>query len=129
MFGTLSDQRLTITADAPRGVDSAMSDQAPNITALLERATLSDRAAVNDLFTAVYDELRRLAATLMKQERTEHTLQPIALVYEAILRGAEDCGGVARPGRVAHDGRGGLGVCAGAAGQATRRRGRIMELS
>jgi RNA polymerase sigma-70 factor, ECF subfamily len=34
----------------------------------------------------MYDELRRLAATYMQRERTDHTLQPTALVHEAYLR-------------------------------------------
>ena len=34
----------------------------------------------------VYDELRRLAAARMRNEATEHTLQPTALVHEAYLR-------------------------------------------
>ncbi len=38
------------------------------------------------LYPLVYDELRRLAAFYMRQERTNHTLQPTALVHEAYLR-------------------------------------------
>ena len=34
----------------------------------------------------VYDELRRLAAYYMRRERSNHTLQPTALVHEAYLR-------------------------------------------
>jgi RNA polymerase sigma factor (TIGR02999 family) len=34
----------------------------------------------------VYDELRRLAASYMRRERANHTLQPTALVHEAYLR-------------------------------------------
>lgn len=34
----------------------------------------------------MYDELRRVAAHYMKRERTDHTLQPTALVNEAYLR-------------------------------------------
>ncbi len=35
---------------------------------------------------AIYDELRRLAGSYMREERAEHTLQPTALVHEAYLR-------------------------------------------
>ena len=35
---------------------------------------------------AVYDELRRIAASYMARERAEHTLQPTALVHEAFVR-------------------------------------------
>ena len=41
---------------------------------------------LENLYTQVYDELRRLAAFYMRQERTDHTLQPTALVHEAFLR-------------------------------------------
>jgi RNA polymerase sigma factor (TIGR02999 family) len=34
----------------------------------------------------VYDELRRLAGSMMRNERSGHTLQPTALVHEAYLR-------------------------------------------
>jgi RNA polymerase sigma factor (TIGR02999 family) len=34
----------------------------------------------------VYDELRRLAASYLRAERPDHTLQPTALVHEAYLR-------------------------------------------
>jgi RNA polymerase sigma-70 factor, ECF subfamily len=37
-------------------------------------------------YNLVYDELRRLAAYYMRQERSNHTLQPTALVNEAFLR-------------------------------------------
>jgi RNA polymerase sigma factor (TIGR02999 family) len=35
---------------------------------------------------AIYPELRRMAAGLMRRERSNHTLQPTALVHEACLR-------------------------------------------
>lgn len=37
-------------------------------------------------FTELYDELRRIAAAYLRQERSGHTLQPTALVHEAYLR-------------------------------------------
>lgn len=45
-----------------------------------------EKKQVEDLYTEAYAELRRLAAYYMKQERTDHTLQPTALVHEAYLR-------------------------------------------
>lgn len=48
-----------------------------------ERADDLDLAGAYDL---VYDELRRLAAYYMRRERSNHTLQPTALVNEAYLR-------------------------------------------
>lgn len=41
---------------------------------------------LDKLYTLVYNELRRLAAFYMRRERTDHTLQPTALVHEAYLR-------------------------------------------
>ena len=38
----------------------------------------------------VYDELRRIARRYMRRERPEHTLQPTALVHEALLRISRD---------------------------------------
>jgi RNA polymerase sigma factor (TIGR02999 family) len=43
-------------------------------------------ASAEQLFELVYDELRRLAQSLLRRERPEHTLQPTALVHEAFLR-------------------------------------------
>lgn len=43
-------------------------------------------AALNAWLPAVYDELRRLAAAFLRDERMGHTLQPTALVHEAYLR-------------------------------------------
>jgi len=42
--------------------------------------------ALDELFPLVYDELRRLAARALQGERSDHTLQPTALVHEAYLR-------------------------------------------
>jgi RNA polymerase sigma factor (TIGR02999 family) len=41
---------------------------------------------VDRLAPAAYDELRRLAAALMRRERPGQTLQPTALVHEAYMR-------------------------------------------
>jgi RNA polymerase sigma-70 factor (ECF subfamily) len=38
------------------------------------------------LMPLVYDELRRLARSYLRNERPDHTLQPTALVHEAYLR-------------------------------------------
>jgi RNA polymerase sigma-70 factor, ECF subfamily len=51
------------------------------------RDPLFDEAVELDkIYPFVYDELRRLARYYMKQERSNHTLQPTALVHEAYLR-------------------------------------------
>jgi RNA polymerase sigma factor (TIGR02999 family) len=38
------------------------------------------------IFETIYDELRRLASSLMSRQRPDHTLQPTALVHEAYAR-------------------------------------------
>lgn len=40
----------------------------------------------DDLTSAVYTELRRIAARYLKSERPNHSLQPTALVHEVYLR-------------------------------------------
>jgi RNA polymerase sigma factor (TIGR02999 family) len=62
-----------------------MSDPA-NVTQLLKEWTGGDRAALDRLMPVVYDELRRLAGSYLGRERSDHTLQPTALVNEAFLR-------------------------------------------
>ena len=46
----------------------------------------SKNPTVNAALPAVYDELRQLAASYLRRERTDHTLQPTALVHESYLR-------------------------------------------
>lgn len=41
---------------------------------------------LDELVPLVYDELRQLAAAILRQERAGHSLQPTALVNEAYLR-------------------------------------------
>jgi len=45
-----------------------------------------EAATLTALIPAAYDELRRLAAGYLRDERTDHTLQPTALVHEVYLR-------------------------------------------
>lgn len=45
-----------------------------------------EEAELDEIYILVYQELKRLAAFYMKQERSNHTLQPTALVHEAYLR-------------------------------------------
>jgi RNA polymerase sigma factor (TIGR02999 family) len=44
------------------------------------------RQQIDVLMPQVYEELRRIAARYLKQERTNHTLQPTALVNEVFLK-------------------------------------------
>jgi len=56
------------------------------ITRLLADWSNGDRQALEKLTPLVYDELRRLAARYLRQERSDHTLQSTALVHEAYMK-------------------------------------------
>ena len=57
-----------------------------DVTRLLAQWASGNQQALDDLMPLVYKELRRLAASHLRKERTAHTLQPTALVHEAYLR-------------------------------------------
>jgi RNA polymerase sigma factor (TIGR02999 family) len=57
-----------------------------DVTQLLAEIESGDPSAAEQLLTLVYDELRRLAAQKLAQERPGQTLQATALVHEAFLR-------------------------------------------
>jgi RNA polymerase sigma-70 factor, ECF subfamily len=59
---------------------------AGEITLLLQRWADGQAEAADELFEALYPELRRLADSRMRSERADHTLQPTALVNEFFLR-------------------------------------------
>lgn len=59
---------------------------AREVTGLLLAATEGDPDAAEALLPAVYDELYRRAAALMRRENAAHTLQPTMLVHDAWLR-------------------------------------------
>ena len=61
---------------------TAMTD----VTQILNRIDQGDPAATDQLLPLVYDELRRLAAQKMAQEKPDQTLQATALVHEAYVR-------------------------------------------
>jgi RNA polymerase sigma-70 factor (ECF subfamily) len=56
------------------------------VTQLLNDWSKGDQTALNQLMPLVYAELHRLAASYLSRERSDHTLQPTALVNEAYLR-------------------------------------------
>jgi RNA polymerase sigma factor (TIGR02999 family) len=56
------------------------------VTQLLNAMTRGDSGAAEKLLPLVYSELHRLAASYMRRERPDHTLQPTALINEAYLR-------------------------------------------
>ena len=56
------------------------------VTQLLQRWRAGDTSVEDALFAAIYEDLRRIARRLMRGERSNHTLEPTALVNEAYLR-------------------------------------------
>ena len=66
------------------------SDPSRDITQLLRKMRGGDRDASAKVIPLVYDELRRLARSYLQRERTDHTLQPTAIVHEAYLRLVEE---------------------------------------
>lgn len=56
------------------------------IVEFLKNLDCNKRVSLDTVMPLVYDELHRLAASYMRNERGEHTLQPTALVNEAYLR-------------------------------------------
>ena len=62
-----------------------------DVTQILSKIEAGDPNAAEQLLPLVYDELRKLAAAKMAQEKPGQTLQATALVHEAYVRlvGAE----------------------------------------
>src|SRR5450432_3418100 len=71
-----------------KAVTPAMDSPPPpsEITSLLHRVRGGDPAALDRLLPLVYSELHRLAASQMRRDFANVTLQPTALVNEAFLR-------------------------------------------
>jgi RNA polymerase sigma factor (TIGR02999 family) len=63
-----------------------MTSDGHEITQLLDDLRAGNREALDALVPLVYDELRRLAAGYLRDERRADTLQPTALVHDVYLR-------------------------------------------
>ena len=57
-----------------------------DVTELLVAASKGDRGALDEMLPLVYAELRQVAERYLRRERSNHTLQPTALVHEAYMR-------------------------------------------
>jgi len=80
-----------------------------DVTRILSQIDAGDPRAAEQLLPLVYDELRKLAAAKLAQEKPGHTLQATALVHEAWLQlvGADTGAKVDGQGRSSHwNGRG-----------------------
>lgn len=64
------------------GSDGSRDD----VTQLLARVRNDDASASNELFQRLYSELRALAGAAMQRARSDHTLQPTAIVHEAWIK-------------------------------------------
>lgn len=62
-----------------------MSDN-EDITGLLQQAARGNVEGLDRLVPVVYDELKRIAHRQLRSERSDHTLDTVALVHEAYLR-------------------------------------------
>lgn len=63
-----------------------MDNSQIEITKRLVRLGQGDRGAESAIIEALFQQLRRIARRYMRAERSDHTLQPTALVHEAYLR-------------------------------------------
>ena len=63
-----------------------MEENSQQITQLLKQWSNGDAEVLDDLMPLVYVELRRQASSYLRRERSNHTLQPTALINEAYLK-------------------------------------------
>lgn len=68
------------------------SSRLGEVTSLLGQLRTGDREAFDRVFPLVYGELRRIADRQLRGERSNHTLQPTALVNEAYVKLAGSAG-------------------------------------
>src|SRR6202051_2850198 len=61
-------------------------EEGEQITRLLGEWRGGNQAALDQLSPIVHQELRRIAVAYMRRERSDHTLQPTALINEAYVR-------------------------------------------
>ncbi|HEU0119958.1 MAG TPA: ECF-type sigma factor [Bryobacteraceae bacterium] len=57
-----------------------------SVQELIQRNRDGDSAALEELLPVMYNQLRRIAARFLREERPGHTLTPTGVVHEAYLR-------------------------------------------
>jgi RNA polymerase sigma-70 factor, ECF subfamily len=57
-----------------------------DLTQMLIQLSEGKSQVVDDILPLIYDELRSLASNYLRRERSDHTLQPTALVHEAYIK-------------------------------------------
>ena len=79
----VSDIKDCISPSPKRNSVSTISS---DVIELLQELNRGNKAAEARLIPLVYKELRRIAASYLRRESPQHSLQPTALVHEAYLR-------------------------------------------
>jgi RNA polymerase sigma factor (TIGR02999 family) len=82
MSGLTHRSAATEIVESQVGIIDVMTD----VTQILSQIESGDPSAAEQLLPLVYQELRKLAATKLAQEKPGQTLQATALVHEAYLR-------------------------------------------
>ena len=75
-----------VGGDSPRGFDCRTELSMNEVTRILSAVEQGDTHAAEQLLPLVYDELRKLAAQKLAQEKPGQTLEATALVHEAYVR-------------------------------------------
>jgi RNA polymerase sigma factor (TIGR02999 family) len=78
--------RLRHSGSAQQVYPYEMERAPAEVTRLLQEWTNGEEQALDRLVPQIHRELRKLAAGYLRKERSDHTLQPTALVNEAFLK-------------------------------------------
>ena len=65
---------------------ATMTPSSGDITVILQRWDSDRQSAIEALTPIVYGKLHKIAASFLRRQRPDHTLQPTALINEAYLR-------------------------------------------
>jgi RNA polymerase sigma factor (TIGR02999 family) len=86
-LGLPRERKKTKTVRDPGNEEPTSNSRAyETMTLVAESRADSSGASEERLYGLVYDELRALAQRIMRSEGSGHTLQPTALVHEALLK-------------------------------------------
>lgn len=67
-------------------MDSPDTNRSAAVTHVLTEWSRGDKTALDRLVPLIYPELHRIAGRQLRRERSDHTLQPTALVHEVFLQ-------------------------------------------
>ncbi|MFO0828986.1 MAG: ECF-type sigma factor [Phycisphaerales bacterium] len=87
-MGTDPSQHRRDATDVPTRADESRANESQAVGSADPIADTTAPAVLEQM----YAELRRLAGSLLRNERVDHTLQPTALVHEAYLKLADETG-------------------------------------